>query len=246
MLVSPEIIAEQVMGYVVWASELIPTLKPPSQPYIVTIVPQWPHFYTGLLQAAGYLLLDGEKKKLLVISEQEEDPSNIIVDAHRYWPVFGTTWEQPITLLEAFAQQIDAKISLPNQKTAFKNLSFQLPFLRVITETEELLNIGVGKQITQKNITKLTTWIKKNISEYNIVLLTNIELPPSPKSKKNDDQKYIVNLLSGVDIKHMPLLKIFQKITDFSKQKPEIIAYVNPSDFGVKWSMTTRYICAVG
>ena len=85
MSVSPEIIAEQVMGYVVGASELIPTLKPSKNTsYSVAILPQGPHFYTGLLQAAGYLLLDDKKKKIIVISEQSEDHKNIMIDGNSY------------------------------------------------------------------------------------------------------------------------------------------------------------------
>gem|GEM_PF-4114935 len=45
-MISPEILAEQVMGYVVGASELIPTLKPVSKPHSIAILPQGPHFYT--------------------------------------------------------------------------------------------------------------------------------------------------------------------------------------------------------
>lgn len=45
-MISPEVIAEQVMGYVVGAEELIPTLKPSSQVYNIAILPQGPHFYT--------------------------------------------------------------------------------------------------------------------------------------------------------------------------------------------------------
>ena len=246
MNIAPEIIAEQVMGYVVWASELIPTLKPPKKPYTVSIVPQWPHFYTGLLQAAWYLLLDGKKKKMLVISQQSDDEKNSIVDTTIFWPIFWQTWETPMSVLSDIADEIDAKLSDKTNKKLSEKLGFQLPFLRVITEIEELVHVGIGSQITKKNLTYFLTWIKKHISTYNIVLLTNIELPPWPKSKKTDDQKYIVKLLTTPDIKHMPLLTIFQKITDFSKQKPEIVAYVNPGDFWVKWSMTTRYICAVG
>jgi hypothetical protein len=45
-MIAPEILAEQVMGYVIGAVELIPTLKPPLKPYDIAILPQGPHFYT--------------------------------------------------------------------------------------------------------------------------------------------------------------------------------------------------------
>lgn len=39
-MVSPEILAEQVMGYVIGATEMIPTLQPPTQAYSAILVPQ--------------------------------------------------------------------------------------------------------------------------------------------------------------------------------------------------------------
>jgi hypothetical protein len=74
---------------VVGASELIPTLKPSQKnPYSVAILPQGPHFYTGLLQAAGYLLLDNKKKKFLIVSQQSDDSKHILVDTNEYGPTF--------------------------------------------------------------------------------------------------------------------------------------------------------------
>lgn len=246
MTVSPEIIAEQVMGYVVWASELIPTLTPPSHPYSIAILPQGPHFYTGLLQAAWYLLLDNKKRKLLIISEQQDDEKNILIDANDYGPIIWQTRKNSTKVLENIAYQLDAKLSRPEQIKIFENIHFQLPFLKVITETNEIINIGIGNQLTQKQLTKLLTWIKKHIDEYNIILLTNIELPLPSKSKKIDDQKQIAKLLTNSEVKRSHILTIFQKIVNFTKQKPEIVAYVNPGDFSKTWSLTTRYICAVG
>jgi hypothetical protein len=107
MILSPEVIAEQVMGYVVGASEMIPTLKPsPEKPYSVAILPQGPHFYTGLLQAAGYLLLDDQKKRLLIISQQSDDPKGILVDSNSYGPVFGQTWKNGFTTINTIARNI--------------------------------------------------------------------------------------------------------------------------------------------
>ena len=98
MTLAPEVVAEQIMGYVVGASELIPTLKPsPQKPYSVAILPQGPHFYTGLLQAAGYLLLDNKKKKLLIISQQSDDTNHSIIDTtNRYvlsYLLSGLSWK---------------------------------------------------------------------------------------------------------------------------------------------------------
>ena len=246
MTVSPEIIAEQVMGYVVWASELIPTLKPSlEKAYSVAILPQGPHFYTGLLQAAGYLLLDSQKKKLVVISQQSDDQKNILVDSNSYGPVFGQTWKNSITTISNLARQLNAKLAHPEQKALFEQIRFQLPFFRVITDTEELLHISIGDKTPPNSLNKLLTWIKNHIQEYNIVILTNIELSTSTTSEKIDEQQQIARYIQ-TSFPDMPLLTVFQEILNIQKKKPEIVAYVNPGDFSKPSSLTTRYICAVG
>ena len=79
--------------------------------------------------------------------------------------------------------------------TVYENIRFQLPFIRVITETEECLHISIGPQTSQTIMENFLKWIKKHISDYNIVLLHNIELPSSTKSKKSDEQNQIAKLI---------------------------------------------------
>ncbi len=246
MSLSPEVVAEQVMWYVVWASELIPTLKPSQKnPYSVAILPQGPHFYTGLLQAAGYLLLDNKKKKFLIISQQSDDTKHILVDTNEYGPTFGQNWKNSTNKITSFTHDIGAQIGQPEQKSLSEQMRFQLPFLRIITEAKELWHISIGEKTPQSTLNKTYARIKKNIQEYNIVFLTNIELDKPATSKKIDEQNKIAKTIQAVSQK-TPLITVFQKTLSFHKKKPEIIAYVNPSDFGKPTSLTTRYVCAVG
>lgn len=245
-MLSPEVLAEQVMWYVVWASELIPTLNPSAQKtYSVAIIPQGPHFYTGLLQAAWYLLLNNQKKKLVIISQQSDMPKTILVDSTIYEPIFGKWWKNSLTKIRKLARDIDAKVWLSGQKTLFEYINSQLPFLRVIINNSELLHISIGEKISQSAINKLSIWIQNNIQECNIVILTNIELDQATKSPKTDEQNKIMKIIQTTSIK-TPLLTLFQKILIIQKKKSKIIAYVNPSDFGKNKWLTTRYICAVG
>lgn len=246
MTLSPEVMAEQVMGYVVWASELIPTLTPsPKKLHSLVILPQGPHFYTWLLQAAGYLLLDSQKKKILVISQQSDDSKNMLVDTTIFWPIFWQTRKTPITALSKIARSIGAKLSGKKSEMLWENIRFQLPFLRVITDTKEMIHVGVGDKTPQTQIKKLFTWINKNIQDYNIVFLTNIELSQPTQSKKSDEERQISKLIQ-TSSSNAHILTLFQKVLDAQKKKPEIIAYVNPGDFSKAWISTTRYVCAVG
>jgi len=246
MHIAPEIIAEQVMGYVVWAAQLIPTLKPSAKKtYSVAIIPQGPHFYTGLLQAAGYLLLDSKKKKVLIISQQSEDIKHILVDNNVYGPIFGQYIKSSSNKITKFAREIDAIISTSQQKLLAEYINFQLPFLRVISTSKEILHISIGEKSSKTSLNKVLKWIKNHKKEYNIVFLTNIELIQAAKSKKNDEQEKIAKIIQTSSEKK-PLLTLFQKTLDSQKKRPQIIAYVNPADFGKATSLTTRYICAVG
>jgi len=244
-MLSPEILAEQVMGYVVWASELIPTLKPsPDKPFSLAILPQGPHFYTWLLQAAGYLLLDNQKKKLVIISQQSHVPKDILLDSTSYGPIFGQTWKSSDAKTKALASTLGAKRSTEEHTSLSQQMHFQLPFLRTITESDEIIHISIGDKITTTQTNKVIQRINKNFNECNIVILTNIELSKPAKSKKSDEQTQLAKIIQKASLS-TPLLTIFQKILISQKKKPEIVAYVNPGDFGKTWSLTTRYICAV-
>jgi len=191
-------------------------------------------------------LLDEQKKKLLIISQQQDDEINILIDNTNYGPVFGQKREYSEKTLASIAKTINAKITTPDQQSLLdEQIRFQLPFLRVITDTEEILHISIGEKITSSLLKKCITWIQKNIQNYNIVLLTNIELSPSTTSQKSDEHKQIAKLIETPPTK-MILLTLFQKILASQKRHPEVVAYVNPSDFAKKTNMTTRYICAVG
>lgn len=244
-MLSPEVLAEQVMGYVVWAAELIPTLKPsPDKPFSLAILPQGPHFYTWLLQAAGYLLLDNQKKKIVIISQQSHATKDILLDNTSYGPIFGQTWKNPTTKTKALASQLGAKISTEKHTSLSEQMNFQLPFLRTITESDEIIHMSIGDNIGIIKTNKVICRINKIFKEYNIVILTNIELSKPAKSKKSDEQTQIAKIIQKASVS-TPLLTIFQKILSSQKKKPEIVAYVNPGDFGKTWSLTTRYICAV-
>lgn|SRR5574344_2966325 len=178
---------------------------------------------------------------MIIISDQSDDPQEILVDSNAYGPVFGQSRKNSLTAITLAAHQLKGKLSHPEQKSLLDNLHFQLPFLRVITDTEEFLHISIGKEIDQTKVKRLITRIKHRMPDCNVVLLTNIELKKAGKKANEQNQ-----IAASIEQPNAPLVHIFQKILGMAKKKPEIIAYVNPSDFGVKSSIGTRYICAVG
>ena len=245
-MLSPETTAEQVMWYVVWASELIPTLKPSlEKTYSVAMLPQGPLFYTGLLQAAGCLLLNSQKKKLFLISQQSDDKKNILIDTNDYGPILGKKRKKTLTTINAITRSLCAKKSIPEQKSIREQIERQLPFFRVIMDCDEIVHISIGVKYPQNQIKKICNRINTHISEYNIVMFTNIESSGSMKKQKSDEQKQLAKIIKTPSLTNH-LLMIFQKILESEKKQPEIVAYVNPGDFGASNASTTRYICAIG
>ncbi|MEI8253922.1 MAG: hypothetical protein WCG25_09580 [bacterium] len=98
-------------------------------------------------------------------------------------------------VLSKIKTSIGALYSSKEDKQLIEVLHAQTPFLRVITDIKQIIHVGVGNKISPNQNKKLYTWIQKNIQEYNIVLLTNIEISLSSKSPKHDEQKQIEKLI---------------------------------------------------
>lgn len=182
---------------------------------------------------------------MLIISEQDDDSKHMLIDTNTYGPVFGKTWKIPIKVLNSIAHQLKAKLARPEQTSLFENIRFQLPFIRVIMEIDQILHIGIGPQTSQTDKERLYTWIKKHISEYVIVCLQNITIQNIKSTKKADEQKKIAKMIIDPKTKASPVIQVFREVSGYIQQKPEIVAYINPGDFGRTEASDIRYICTV-
>ena len=102
--------------------------------------------------------------------------------------------------------------------------------MRTITESNEIIHISIGEKTQEAKLNKIVSRIDKSFQEANIVILTNIELSKPAKSKKADEQDQLAKIIQTSS--SAPLLTVFQKTLKLQKKKPEIVAYVNPGDFG--------------
>lgn len=230
-MLSPETQVEQIMGYVVGAAELIPTLKlHAGESYSVALLPQGPHFYTGLLEAAGYLLLDSKKKKVMILTQQSEDPKNVLVYGIADEATFGKTWKKDKNIMKSCMSAFGAQ-TIENKKSEFiEKIDTQLSFIRVINETQSFVSLGIGDEISKLKSSKLLSRIAKQIHEYLVIIVENTELPKGGKNKSTDEHKEILQTIQK-PTSSQPLLALFQKILVLQKKDPEIVAYVNPKDF---------------
>lgn len=166
----------------------------------------------------------------MIVSQQSDNSKDVLVDTTNYGPIFGQTWKNSTVKTSNLARDIGGKLGQSEQKSLLEHVRFQLPFLRIITESKQLFHISIGEKISKTAIDRVSTWINVHIQEYNIILLTNIELSQPAKSKKTDEQNKLAKMIETYSPK-TPLLTIFQNILSTQKKKSEIVAYVNPGDF---------------
>lgn len=101
----------------------------------------------------------------------------------------------------------------------------------MILEVEEYIHIAMGAQLAEDKKKTLLMWIKKNISDYNIVLLTNIELLETKKKSIVKEEKEMAEIITNPKKVSSSLVEIFKGIHKITQQETKIIAYVNPKDF---------------
>ena len=129
-------------------------------------------------------MLDNQKKKIVIISQQSYETKDVLLDSTTYGPIFGQTWKNSDAKIKTLADQLGAKLSTEKHTSLSEQMHFQLPFLRTITESDEIIHISIGDKIGANQTNKVIRWINKVFKEYDIVILTNIELSKPAKSKK--------------------------------------------------------------
>lgn len=234
---SPEVLVEQVMGYAIWACELIPTLPANIDSYHIALLPQWPHFYTGLLQAAGYLLLENTKKEILIISQQSEYPHEIIVATNTYGPISGKKRKTTPKTVATITKALGAKWNLLSE-----DITFHVSCIQLITKIKKIIHIGMGTHVSPKQITTLATRIHQHKNIYNTVILTNIPLSSSNDSASTNEHKEITKSLT-TSFSFAPCWSLFQELAQKDMTIPQIMAYVKPQKSGNKDSLAIRYGC---
>lgn len=234
---SPEILVEQVMGYAIWACELIPTLQANMYPYHIALLPQWPHFYTGLLHAAGYLLLENTKKDILIVSQQSQYPKELIIATNTYGPISGKKWSNSRENISTIAKELNAK-----KEIIAEDISFHLACINIITKTKRIIHISVWTTISDTKINRLAKRIQEHQEKYNTVILTNIPVASKQNSSPKNEHHEI---FKSLQIAHpsFPCLSVFQKIIKNQDIQPQIIAYVNPQRTPQGQSTELRYGC---
>ena len=221
----PEILVEQIMGYVVGANDMIPDIaKKIDRAYHLALLPYGPHFYTGILQSAGYLLLN-EQKSTLFLMPQQAKKDEIYQLTWTIWPILGRS--------RTF--QTDKKTRNTEFEPGINDLWIllqHLAFSHTITQTDQISCLAVGDKLSPIKLKKLTTYLTKRLPTTNIVFLSNFTT--DTKQQKPD-------LLMLADQTGLGVLQWFQSVTSILDKEPEIIAYTSTGS--PKEKKTTGYAC---
>ncbi len=210
-----EILLEQIVSYAIGASEMIPNIaKKAAKKYELAVLPHGPHFYTGILQSAGYLLLP-KKESTLFICHDDESPSKISQIAWTIWPML---WQERILQTDCKRKNICDIHQVPWKFTEM--LLQHISFLSVInTYKTKISCLRIGQKLPVQEQKKLTTFLTKILPTTNIIFLQNFT---TDTKKSSDKEKTFLpeKISQGV-------MKCFYTLTQTLKKKSEIIAYAH-------------------
>jgi len=205
-----EILLEQIVSYTIGASEIIPDIKQRvGDEYQLAILPYGPHFYTGILQSAGYLLLSNHKKCLLIIEQANDNDVHQIVGT--FGPILGH--------LQNFSQ--DLKVWKSNFQPSIQELGTilsHLAYIQTMTDTIEIRCLAIGTQLSPAKQKKLNDYIADLCSDHNIIFLANITLPTD---KQGFPFSKVIQNNKGTTTKS------FSTISKRMQKTPQIIAYTD-------------------
>ncbi len=188
-----------------------------GQDYQLAILPHGPHFYTGILQSAGYLLLP-QREKLLLIIEQGQNNKEIYQLIGKFGPILG----QERTFHEEKRQR----------KTEFQppiqdlwTILHHLAYMQTISHTTQISCLAIGATLSLAKQKKLTDYITSRASDTNIVFLTNVTVP---SQTTNFPISKLLKANTGSAV------KTFHAMSQKLKRSSEIIAYAHGDKKGNK------------
>lgn len=213
-----EILLEQIVSYTIGASEMIPNIaNKAQQDYQLAILPHGPHFYTGILQSVGYLLLP-QRKKLLLIIEQEQNNKEIYQLTGKFGPILG----QERTFREGDKQRkTEFQPSIQDLWTILQHLAY----MQAISHQAEVRCLAVGKTLSIAKQKKLNEYLANIDSDTNVVFLTNVTVPTQTT---NFPITKLIKENAGSAV------KTFHTMSQKLKRSSEIIAYAHGDKKGTK------------
>ncbi len=194
-----------------------------GQNYGLALLPYGPHFYTGILQSSGYLLLP-EKKSVLFLIPQQTKANEVYQLTGTIGPILGRSRDFHETSEWNTTYQPD----IEDLGTILQHLAF----LHTTTQTETISCLAIGDTLTLAKQKKLTTYLTNCLPTTNIVFLSNF----TTNFKEQAPDLLMLAATPGLGV-----IQSFQSVAKKIGRKPEIIAYT--SIWSPKAKKTTWYAC---
>lgn len=188
-----------------------------GEDYQIAILPHGPHFYTGILQSAGYLLLP-QRKNLLLLIEQTHKDKEIYQITGTLGPIL---WHERKLSKETGQRANDFKPSIQELWMILQHLAY----IQTITDTKEITCLAVGWNLSPSKQKKLNEYLCMVGSDTNIVFLSNVTVPWQANN-------FPISRL--VKDNNWPTIKTFHIISKKFKRSSEIIAYAHGDKKGNK------------
>jgi hypothetical protein len=211
-----------------------PTTIFPKKNIHMLIYLQAPNCIQGVLKAAGYLFLDKRIEKIIILSQQEKYPKEII-------GYQGTNPNQ--FLIRWHTIKNNSWIYTQIQNNIPQEVFDQLLYCVLTNQIKQVTCLGIGSDISKKTI-------KDKLNEITYPDCWVIMLWSTTKTwshSKKEDSKVVQHLLNK-KIYQEQKSRFWNYYISLIKQRklaPELVAYVHSSDLWVKNIQQIWYICAV-
>jgi len=248
----PNILIETTSSYATQALQLLEQRLENSnykRKLSVSIIPAWPHYFSGILQATGILIAEKffSKPKIILVYTQNKFPKDILIQITDIWPFLWETRTQPDEI-----KKLSNKYSFVKKNKTNRGFIWDIqeiaPFVRVLSSYSSILAISVWAQTTLKN---LHTFFQDPIisPNYNIIFVDNCNSWWTEKEIFKLDNILIWDILSKTNTtylkKSFPLRYYFASYIKKHKLQAEAIAYTNSGTIWWDPKNTTGFACIV-
>lgn len=250
-IISPETILDHVVAYTIWAGEVMEEAlhwEHDASNYTMAMVPFGPPFYTAILQAIGVLAIKKDSQTAIIMYQQSQETESIFLHNKDIWPILGKTFAFP-TILNKLPSSL-AKFTKFTQFAEFTDgIENQIFFIRALSAIENLIIIGVGTAVEQKNIDSVLWHIRKHMPDTITFFIHNFSQEKEFSKCRKEDDTMISNIIAHkvkvVKDHNYQMPKIFSDYSKKLKRIPAVVAYTNTGDLGGNKEKTNGYACLI-
>jgi len=248
----PEIILEATIWYTNQAFQILEERKEDiTESYSVGLIPNGPHYYSGILQATSFLLhkYHFKHKNITLIFKHQWDSKKIIFYKNKIGPILGK-YRESSKDIEILSKKYTFLKQEKSNDNIIANIREQIPFIRILSEIKQINIISIWKNTVIKDLNTLLNdhVIKNNYSAFFVGECHNIF---SEEQAIVADKNLIINTLSKTIPnpkefkKNFPIWYFFIKYIKQQKHTANAIAYLNSASVWWDTEKTTWFACIV-